>query len=206
MLPADIVVVCAGVQMDSPEIEPTSSLTKSKDGSFLTDPFLKIRSISGAADVFAAGDCCSFPDFRTGRDLRIEHWNTAMEQGSIVAKNMLGKYKPYSTIPYFWTEIFGKKFKMVGSVDTFQHSVVEGDCDEMKFVVWYVNVKDEVTGLLTVENPKVACAAAELLRLGKMPKASEVIVGACNSDDLVRRLETLQRGEELKPSVFDRKK
>ncbi len=202
VLPADIVVVATGVQMDTPAVEPLQSVVKGKDGSLLTDPFLKVRGKNDGS-IFCAGDLATFPDFRSGRDLRIEHWNVATEQGKLAAQNMMGKYKPYTTVPYFWTEIFGKKVKMVGSIDTLAHSVVEGDTDEMQFVVWFVNPRDEITGVLTLENPKVACAAAELMRLGRMPKASEVVVGACNSQDLVKRMEALMRGETIKKSVFE---
>ncbi len=42
-------------------------------------------------DIFAAGDCCSFPlPIYGGRRVRLEAWRNAQEQGALAASNMLG--------------------------------------------------------------------------------------------------------------------
>lgn len=80
MLPADLVVIAAGIQPKLPfEITPVGAVSSAKDGSVLVDPLLKTRGF--AQNIYAAGDVATFPDFRSGADIRIEHWNIAVEQG-----------------------------------------------------------------------------------------------------------------------------
>ena len=43
-------------------------------------------------DIFAAGDCVSFPlTVYGGRRVRLESWRAAQDQGALAAANMLGK-------------------------------------------------------------------------------------------------------------------
>ena len=56
-------------------------------------------------DIFAAGDCCSFPlDIYGGRRVRLESWRNAQDQGALAAKNMLGAEEPISAVPWFWSD------------------------------------------------------------------------------------------------------
>ena len=56
-------------------------------------------------DIFAAGDCCSFPlEIYGGRRVRLESWRNAQDQGSLAAKNMLGAREPATAVPWFWSD------------------------------------------------------------------------------------------------------
>ena len=54
-------------------------------------------------DVYAAGDIATYTDWRTGEEMRIEHWRTALQQGRIAARNMIGKKEKNKCVPFFWT-------------------------------------------------------------------------------------------------------
>ena len=69
---------------------------------------------------------------------------------------MMKKYTPYTTIPEFGTDVLGTKCRVVGSIDTFEHAITEGNVDEMNFITYYINQQDEVTGVLTVGREPVA--------------------------------------------------
>lgn len=57
---------------------------------------------TSASNVFAAGDCCSFPlPIYGGRRVRLEAWRNARDQGALAARNMLGANEAISSIPYF---------------------------------------------------------------------------------------------------------
>jgi NADPH-dependent 2,4-dienoyl-CoA reductase/sulfur reductase-like enzyme len=43
------------------------------------------------SNIFAAGDITNYPYFLTGERARVEHYNEAIEQGTIAAFNMLDK-------------------------------------------------------------------------------------------------------------------
>merc|ERR1719191_1662092 len=82
-----------------------------KSGGILTGPLLNSREVP---TFFAAGDVCSYPSVRTGTNQRVEHWNVACQQGRIAARNMLDQFVPFMTVPFFSSELFGKKLHYVG--------------------------------------------------------------------------------------------
>lgn len=130
-LDADLVVVGAGVHPSTDFAEGALSL--GDDGSIETDSTLKAQ-----ADVWAAGDVARFPDVRTGRSVRIEHWQLAGQHGKLAAQNMLGADRDYTEAPFFWTRQFEKSFKYVGHADQWDEIVIDGDVDAGDFIAYYV--------------------------------------------------------------------
>ena len=53
-------------------------------------------------------DVASFPYWVSGDNVRIEHYNEAIHQGSVAAFNMLGKFVPMDSVPFFWTRQWDK--------------------------------------------------------------------------------------------------
>lgn len=67
------------------------------------------------ADIFAAGDCCSFPHTLFGGErLRLEAWRNAQDQGSLAAENMLGEGKEYRAVPWFWSDQYDLSLQVAG--------------------------------------------------------------------------------------------
>lgn len=100
---ADLVLVGAGVLPETKFLEG-SGVETDKWGGIVCDPYLQ----TNVKDVYAAGDNASLPYWVTGQRLRIEHYNSAMNEGSHAAFNMLGKMVPYGTIPFYWTRHYNK--------------------------------------------------------------------------------------------------
>lgn len=66
-------------------------------------------------DIFAAGDCCSFPQpLYDDRRVRLESWRSAQEQGTLAARNMLGAAEPVSTVPWFWSDQYDLSLQIAG--------------------------------------------------------------------------------------------
>ncbi len=70
---------------------------------------------SSAPDVFAAGDCCSFP-FQ-GRRIRLESWKAAQDQGDHAAAAMLGNGATYAKLPWFWSDQYDLTLQVAGLFD-----------------------------------------------------------------------------------------
>lgn len=69
-------------------------------------------------DIFAAGDCCSFPlPIYGGRRVRLECWRNAGEQGVLAAANMLGKSEPIASVPWFWSDQYELTLQVAGLAD-----------------------------------------------------------------------------------------
>lgn len=69
-------------------------------------------------DIFAAGDCCSFPlDLYGGRRVRLEAWRNAQEQGNLAAANLMGAAEPVSNVPWFWSDHYDMTLQITGLAD-----------------------------------------------------------------------------------------
>jgi 3-phenylpropionate/trans-cinnamate dioxygenase ferredoxin reductase subunit len=76
------------------------------------------RLCTSDPDVFAAGDCCSFPHpIYDGRRIRLESWRNAQDQGNAVARTMLGADEPFSTVPWFWSDQYELSLQIAGLPD-----------------------------------------------------------------------------------------
>ena len=88
------------------------------------------RLETSAPDVFAAGDCCSFPHpLYAGRRLRLEAWRNAQDQGNVAARNMLGGDVPYDSVPWFWSDQYDETLHVAGLPDE-GNRIVERDLGE----------------------------------------------------------------------------
>ncbi|TPJ82398.1 FAD-dependent oxidoreductase [Mesorhizobium sp. B2-6-2] len=89
-------------------------------------------------DIFAAGDCCSFPlAVYGGRRVRLEAWRNAQEQGALAAKNMLGGGEAHAAVPWFWSDQYGLTLQIAGLSDEGK-SIVRRDLDDGAFIVFHL--------------------------------------------------------------------
>ncbi|TIN47001.1 MAG: ferredoxin reductase [Mesorhizobium sp.] len=93
---------------------------------------------SSDPDIFAAGDCCSFPlAIYGGRRVRLEAWRNAQEQGALAASNMLGAGEAHSAVPWFWSDQYGLTFQISGLSDE-GRKVVRRDLDDGAFILFHL--------------------------------------------------------------------
>lgn len=100
---ADLVLVGAGV-LPATKFLDGSGIKLDQWGAVICDPYLQ----SSVKDIYAAGDIASYPYWLTGQQQRIEHYISAMDQGSYAAFNMLGKLVPFGNVPFYWTRHYNK--------------------------------------------------------------------------------------------------
>lgn len=86
--------------------------------------------------IYAAGDVARWPHPLLGRELRVEHWHNALEQGPAAAKAMLGQDVTYSALPYFYTDQYDLGMEFVGDLSG---DLVQGRYDA---VTYRGNVED----------------------------------------------------------------
>ena len=89
-------------------------------------------------NIFAAGEIGSFPNWFSGSNLRLEHSNTAQDQGSYAAWNMLGKMLPYGAIPTLSSHHYGKSLQYVGIADGYDQVHVDGVPRDNNFIAYYI--------------------------------------------------------------------
>lgn len=93
---------------------------------------------SSDPDIYAAGDCCSFPlAVYGGRRVRLEAWRNAQEQGALAARNMLGAGEAHAAVPWFWSDQYGLSLQIAGLSDE-GRSVVRRDLDDGAFILFHL--------------------------------------------------------------------
>jgi NADPH-dependent 2,4-dienoyl-CoA reductase/sulfur reductase-like enzyme len=92
---------------------------------------------TSAPEIFAAGDIARWPNLHTGEKLRIEHWVVAQRQGQTVARNMLGQRRPFSEIPFFWSQHYDVQINYVGHVENWDELRIEGSIAARDCLVRY---------------------------------------------------------------------
>jgi NADPH-dependent 2,4-dienoyl-CoA reductase/sulfur reductase-like enzyme len=129
-LPADLVVVGVGVR---PRIQLAERAGLKIDRGVVVNEYLQ----TSTPEIFAAGDIARWPDPRTGEKLRIEHWVVAERQGQTVARNMLGQRRPFSDIPFFWSQHYDAQINYVGHAEKWDELRIEGSIATRDCLVRY---------------------------------------------------------------------
>jgi 3-phenylpropionate/trans-cinnamate dioxygenase ferredoxin reductase subunit len=106
-VPAPVVLVSLGVRLDTGWLEGTGVEV---DDGVLCDA----TGRTSAPDVWAAGDVARWEHPLYGERLRMEHWTSAAEQGTAVARDIAGTPAPRTEVPYFWSDQYGLKLQMLG--------------------------------------------------------------------------------------------
>ncbi|MEV7618786.1 FAD-dependent oxidoreductase [Microbacterium sp. NPDC089321] len=121
---ADVVVVGIGA---IPQTELAERAGLDVDRGVLVDERLRTSD----PDIYAIGDVANHQHPVLGRRIRVEHWDTAIEQAKVAAHNLMGEDEPYTHLPYFFTDQYDLGMEYFGSVgpDGYDRVDIEGDTD-----------------------------------------------------------------------------
>jgi 3-phenylpropionate/trans-cinnamate dioxygenase ferredoxin reductase subunit len=144
---------------------PVTALAESSglavDNGIATDERLQ----TSAPDVFAAGDCCSFPlPIYGGRRVRLEAWRNAQDQGNLAARNMLGADEAISAVPWFWSEQYDMVLQIAGLSDA-GTAVVRRELGEGAFILFDIDAEGRLVAAGGIGRGN---AAARDIRLAEM--------------------------------------
>ncbi len=155
---ADLVLVGIGA-IPSTELAMRAGLTI--ENGIAVNEYL----MTSAPDIYAAGDCCSFPlAIYGGRRVRLESWRNAQEQGTLAAANMMGVDEAISAVPWFWSDQYDMTLQIAGlSEGAVTH--LRRDLGESAFMLFHL---DEAGRLLAASGIGPGNAVARDIRLAEM--------------------------------------
>jgi len=131
-LPCDLLILCIGVAPASDFL--TGSGIVRDNGYIVVDELLR----TSAADVFAAGDVTAFFDPVFNCQRHIEHWDNAVKQGQLAARNMLGQRRRYDAVSYFSCTLDDISFNLLGAPEQGPDQISRGDLDQHSFSLFYL--------------------------------------------------------------------
>ena len=129
-IPCELVVVAAGVE---PDIHFLKTSGLKLDNGVRVDRFLCTNN----PHVFAAGDVANFQDEVFHCQHRVEHWDNAVKQGRVAARNMLGQNLPYAEVSYFYSHVFDQSFTLLGVVNQHAEKIERGSLAEGSYASFF---------------------------------------------------------------------
>jgi 3-phenylpropionate/trans-cinnamate dioxygenase ferredoxin reductase subunit len=118
-----------------PRTELASTAGLELDNGIVVDEHLA-TSVPG---IWAAGDVANAFHPVLGRRVRLEHWSAALNQGPVVARNMLGQGVSYDRIPYFYSDQYDLGMEYSGLAMEWDQIVYRGDKEGRKVIVFWLD-------------------------------------------------------------------
>lgn len=113
------------------------------DNGIVVDALLR----SSDADIWAAGDVANFYNPALDRRLRVEHEDAAVSMGRHAGRAMTGVTDEFTSLPYFYSDLFDLGYEAVGLLDTRLEVVEDWHEPYREGVVYYLDA-GRVRGVL----------------------------------------------------------
>lgn len=153
----------------NPETSLAQSMGLKCEGGIVVDE----RMRCSLPDVWAIGDCTSFPYGAPGNCLRLESIQNANDQAKIAAQSILGKEVSYRPTPWFWSEQGAMRLQMVGLMPSAPVTVKRPGANAQSFSLFHY----EGERLACVESVNAVMdhmMAKKFFEQGLHPKPEEV--------------------------------
>lgn len=124
------------------------------------------RLRTSVPDVYAVGDCASFPSARYGERLLVHHWDNALQGPRTVAADILGEAPTvYDPVPYFWSEQFGRFVQYAGHHAFADTTLWRGEPSGPAWTVCWLR-ENRLVALLAVGRPRDLAQGRRLIEAG----------------------------------------
>ncbi|MCR8548365.1 FAD-dependent oxidoreductase [Salipiger sp. P9] len=124
---------------------------------------------TSAPQVWAAGDCASFP--HGGARLRLESVGNAIDQAETVADNIMGAERPYLARPWFWSDQYDVKLQIAGLNTGYDRVVLRQSGAAVSH--WYY-AGETLLALDAMNDPRAYMVGKRLIEAGKSPAPGAV--------------------------------
>jgi 3-phenylpropionate/trans-cinnamate dioxygenase ferredoxin reductase subunit len=97
-------------------------------------------------NVYAAGDVSNFYHPLFQKNIRLESYQHAQNQGIIAGKNIAGIKSEYLSIPWMWSDQFNLNLQLTGLCDDYDEVVERGDNLENGIIYFFIKNEKLVGG------------------------------------------------------------
>jgi 3-phenylpropionate/trans-cinnamate dioxygenase ferredoxin reductase subunit len=162
-LPADFVIAGVGI---TPNTAEAAAAGIAIDNGIRTDA----QGRTSAANVWASGDCASFP--LNGTQARLESVGHAIDHAELVAENIMGAARDYVPAPWFWSDQYDTKLQIAGLNTGYDQIVTRGpDGDAVSF--WYLKA-GVLLAVDAMNDSRAYMVGKRLIESGRTPDMARV--------------------------------
>ncbi len=115
--------------------------------------------------IYAVGDLARYPDAWSKEKIRVEHWVVAERQAEAVARTLVGRGKPFTEAPFFWSNHFDLGIAYVGHAERWDALEVKGDLAARDATVLYKS-GGKILAVVTVGRDEVSLRAEAAMEAG----------------------------------------
>ncbi len=119
-LDCDLAVIGIGI---IPNTELAESVGLRVENGIWVNEYLE----TSVSEIYAAGDVACYYSSVYSENLRVEHWDSAIQQGRIAGCNMAGKHERYDILPYFFSDFADINIIGIGKTKGWDHCVRLGE-------------------------------------------------------------------------------
>lgn len=105
-------------------------------------------------DIYAAGDVTWHHNPIYDTHIRLESVPNATEQAKTVAAHIIGKPKPYNSLPWFWSDQFDLKLQIAGLSNGYDEVIIRGDISGSRSFAAYYFAGDRFLAVDAVNAPR----------------------------------------------------
>ena len=162
-LPADFVIAGVGI---TPNTAEAAAAGIAIDNGIRTDA----QGRTSAANVWASGDCASFP--LNGVQARLESVGHAIDHAELVAENIMGAARDYVPAPWFWSDQYDTKLQIAGLNTGYDQIVTRGPVgDAVSF--WYLKA-GVLLAVDAMNDSRAYMVGKRLIESGRTPDMARV--------------------------------
>lgn len=155
-IPCDLVVVGVGVR-------PETALFDESGLTISNGVHVNASCESNIAGIYAAGDVANWWHPKIERQVRIEHFNNAAEQGAAAARAMLGQAVSYAPVPYFWSDQYDVNLQFAGYPGAWDELVVREYPDDGVAITAFYLHQQRIQAAVTINRARDLRSARRLI-------------------------------------------
>jgi 3-phenylpropionate/trans-cinnamate dioxygenase ferredoxin reductase subunit len=159
-LKADLVLVSVGVV-------PNGELAADAGLRVANGVVVNEELATADVNISAIGDCAAFPcRHADGNPVRLEAVQNATDHARCVADRIVGKPRPYTALPWFWSEQGKLRLQIAGLTTGHDQTVLRGNLESGEFSVFCYR-DGALLGIESVNRPADHAHARRLLAAGR---------------------------------------
>ena len=164
----------------------TPAINLAQDCGLAIENGIRVDALGRSSDpnIWAAGDCCSFP-YKDGY-LRLESVPNAIDQAEVIAQNILGAEIAYIPKPWFWSDQYDVKLQIAG-LNTGYDKIIERKNPTLLSQSFWYYAQDTLIAVDAMNDPRAYMVAKKLIESGLTPDPALVEDASSNLKDLLKQ-------------------